>query len=491
MVRNLHSATLRCGLMFMLLVQAVGPTLCFGGNVDVSTIPSRDGVQLTIYNAEDLTLVREMRTITVKRGLNPLQFSWENTLIDPSSVDLKFADPQDGLDLIETSYPHDRPQLLQWQVQSEFDGAATVEISYFTSGISWAADYVCVSDEAEESMSFDGFVRIINDSGEDYADAEVRLVVGTINLVELIADLADQGIVLQVQSDQWRLSDVNGGVDKLYLGAELKSVMERGGGFGGGGGGGVFRDDEKAIQKEGLSEYFIYSIEGTETVPSGWSKRMRLFDGKESPFKVQYRYRPMEYGDQLVRMFLLRNDQASKLGTTPLPDGMVRVFRENGRDGLSLLTQQLIDYVPIGQEIEINLGPDPSIEDRTILRSTRRVGFWFQRDADQQFFNPAQGDRIEAGYSIAGWDDVQEFTRRIVNHRDKPVVAEFRLSYTGDVEFSSDLGAALHDVHTAQFTATIAPSSTSDLTYSLTTHQGYNSHQDRLVIVNGAPGQNR
>ena len=31
----------------------------------------------------------------------------------------------------------------------------------------------------------------------------------------------------------------------------------------------------KEIIKEGLSEYFIYTIEGTETIPNGWSKRMR------------------------------------------------------------------------------------------------------------------------------------------------------------------------------------------------------------------------
>ena len=54
------------------------------------------------------------------------------------------------------------------------------------------------------------------------------------------------------------------------------------------------------------------------------------------PFKIQYRYRPQEYGDQLVRMYLLTNNKESKLGTTPLPDGIVRVFRDNGRDGLSL-----------------------------------------------------------------------------------------------------------------------------------------------------------
>ena len=34
-------------------------------NVDLSTVPLRDTVQLTIYNSEDLTLVRETRTLYI------------------------------------------------------------------------------------------------------------------------------------------------------------------------------------------------------------------------------------------------------------------------------------------------------------------------------------------------------------------------------------------------------------------------------------------
>ena len=37
----------------------------------------------------------------------------------------------------------------------------------------------------------------------------------------------------------------------------------------------------KQVVKEGLSEYFIYTIEGTETIPNGWSKRMRSLEAAE------------------------------------------------------------------------------------------------------------------------------------------------------------------------------------------------------------------
>src|SRR6476619_7321525 len=129
-------------------------------NVDLSTVPKRNTVQLTIYNSEDLTLVRETRAITFKKGANPLQSSWANTLIDPTSVELKFLSSAEKLEVLDTTFPHDKPQMLYWNVQSDFDGEATVEITYFTSGISWSADYVAIADKDEKTAAVDGFVRV-------------------------------------------------------------------------------------------------------------------------------------------------------------------------------------------------------------------------------------------------------------------------------------------------------------------------------------------
>src|SRR5262245_10940927 len=87
------------------------------GNIDLSTVPKRDTLQLTIYNSEDLTLVRETRAVTFKKGVNPLEFSWANTLIDPTSVELKFLTHADKLDVLDTTFPHAKPQKLYWNVQ--------------------------------------------------------------------------------------------------------------------------------------------------------------------------------------------------------------------------------------------------------------------------------------------------------------------------------------------------------------------------------------
>jgi len=100
---------------------------------------------------------------------------------------------------------------------------------------------------------------------------------------------------------------------------------------------GLGADDEDAraakIVKEGLSEYFIFTVEGAQTVKNGWSQRMVSFRARQVPFRILYRYRRHQYGARPVRFFIFTNDAEHNLGESPLPDGRVRLFRDNGRVG--------------------------------------------------------------------------------------------------------------------------------------------------------------
>jgi hypothetical protein len=448
-------------------------------NVDLSTVPKRDSVQLTIYNSEDLTLVRETRTVTFKKGANPLQFSWANTLIDPTSVELKFLTSADKLDVLDTTYPHDKPQMLYWNVQSEIDGEATIQITYFTSGITWSADYLLIADKDEKQLSFDGFVRVFNNSGEEYEDAQVRLVVGTINLVEKIAQLAklppaELDKIELAQRDEFRKQAAR---ELMELPASAPA---------GGAGAPAKMPAEKQIIKEGLSEYFIYTIEGTETIKNGWSKRMRSLEGRTVPLKIQYRYRPEEYGDQLVRMYLLTNNEESKLGTSPLPNGVVRVFRENGRDGLSYLAQQTVKYIPIGDKIELNLGPDPEVIFELIKLRANRSDIWFQVNGVNVFHKlDEQGFRAEPNMSVVGWNDHEVYTQRVRNYTSKPIDLEIRRPFDGHVAFRSQLEPKLHDYRTVDFSKRIAAGKEADLMYEIIRRQGHNATKNNVTLEAG------
>ena len=468
---------MRLALYLLLFAVAIGlvsaATPVIAGNVDLSTVPKRNSVQLTIYNSEDLTLVRETRTVTFKKGVNPLQFSWANTLIDPTSVELKFLTSADKLDVLDTTFPHDKPQQLFWNVQSEIDGEATIQITYFTSGITWSADYLLIADKDEKQLSFDGFVRVFNNSGEEYEDAQVRLVVGTINLVEKIAQLAQQAgkNVEQLDRSEGERLKLDAAKAAMAFG-DLAEKPQSG-----------ESNAPKQIIKEGLSEYFIYTIEGTETIQNGWSKRMRSLDAAAVPFKIQYRYRPQEYGEQLVRMYLLTNDKDSKLGTSPLPDGVVRVFRDNGRDGLSYLTQQSVKYIPIGDKIELNLGPDPEVIFEWIKLKTLRGEIWFQVNGVNVFHKlDEQGFVAEPNMAVVGWDDHEVYSQRVRNYTAKPIELEIRRTLPGHVVFRSQLDPKLHDYQTVEYKTTVPAGKRVDLLQEIVRHQGRNAKQNNVTL---------
>ena len=445
-------------------------------NVDLSTVPTRNTVQLTIYNSEDLTLVRETRKVSFKPGANPLQFSWANTLIDPTSVELRFLTHPEKLTVLDTTFPHAKPQMLYWNVQSELDGEAMIEITYFTSGISWSADYQCIANPAETELHLEGFVRVYNNSGEEYEDAQVRLVVGRINLVQKIAELARVAPEKVAELAEDQLARFKGQALKRALAGppppapkpEAKPPEA---------------EEPKQVIKEGLSEYFIFTIEGTETVRNGWSKRMRSLEAAAVPVKIQYRYRPAEYGDQLVRMYLLTNDKDSKLGTTPLPDGVVRLFRQNGRDGLSFLVAQPIKYVPIGDKIELNLGPDPEVIFELVKLKTWRQNLWMLIHGANVFKKVGEPKvEIELNSSVAAWDDHTIFSQRLRNYTKKPIELEVRRTFPGHVVFRSELPAKNHDYQTVQYTATVKPAAKVDLLYEIIQHQGRLAKQNNVTI---------
>ena len=451
-------------------------------NIDLSTVPERATVQLTIYNAEDLTLVRETRRVSFKKGVNPLQFSWANTLIDPTSVELKFLEQADRLELLDTTFPHDKPQMLYWNVASELDGEARIEINYFTSGISWQADYRAIANPAETHVHLESFVRVLNHSGEDYEGAQVRLVVGTINLVEKIAQLAQAG---GKREGEYLRMKVRAAKQAMMLEeAEMaRAPMPATAGF-------AMADavaEPKEIAKEGLSEYFIYTIEGTETIPNGWSKRLRSFEAEQVPVEIQYRYRPREYGERLVRMYLFTNDTLSKLGTTPLPDGQLRVFRHNGRDSLSFLAEQHLKYVPIGDKVEVNLGEDPEVIFELIKIKVFRDEVWMHLRTPNVYRKIGGGIQFDSNSRVAGWDEHALYTQRVRNYTAKAIEVEVRRSYDGDILFRSSLAPKLHDYRTVEFTATVAAGKQKDLYHEVVRREGRNSKQQRVELADSRP----
>ncbi|MCX5682704.1 MAG: hypothetical protein NT049_03365 [Planctomycetota bacterium] len=434
-------------------------------NVDLVTLPPRDSVQLTIYNSEDLTLVRETRSITFKKGINRLEFSWANTLIDPTSAYFHPLQQENQIEVLDTTFPADRPQVLIWNIDSKFEGQVQVEVSYFTSGISWNADYVMITNVGETQASLDGYVTVVNNSGEDYEGAQVRLVVGVINLVEKIAQLAQPvGNVEQLKELQFR--EVRRAVDKAEKAAADAAPVAAG--FAGKPGGNA---TPAKVVKEGLSEYFIFTVEGQQTVKNQWSQRMISFRTRDVPFEVLYRYRPHQYGPKPVRFFMLANDAEHKMGESPLPDGTIRVFRENGREGLSFFTAQTSKYIPIREKIELNVGTDNQIVYERVVLDMARQNFIYDENAQPIPL-------------VVGWDETRKWQEEIRNYRAKPIKMEVRHVLQGDVEFGMQAPAVkLFDYRTPEYVLEVGAGQKQKWTSEGTFHLGRNQKQDRVRLA--------
>jgi len=422
-------------------------------NIDLATVPARESVQLTIYNGEDLTLVRETRSLSLRAGTNHIQYSWANTLIDPTSVEIRPLEKQGEIEVLDTTYPGDKPQQLVWNIESKIEGQVKFQVTYFTSGLSWAADYVLIANNPESEMSFDGNVQIFNNSGEDYENAQVRLVVGVINLVEKIRELAGHGIGRPPQAAP-AMDEKEVAFKAAVAGADKLQSL-----------GYVGRGRAPQIVKEGLSEYFIYTIEGTQNIPNQTSKRLSSFQARQVKFDVLYRLRPHQYGARPVRFFILKNDEEHKLGTTPLPDGMVRTFRDNGRDGLCFLGQEPVKYVPIKGDIELNVGTDDEVVEEYKALSVERSNFQFNHY------------RL-----VTGCDWNRRFRDEVRNYRSKPIRIEIRRVIDGDITLEAE-GAKLFDFHTVEFTFDIKPGEKFGWEYRCLQRGGTNAKQNAITLA--------
>ncbi|MCF6227753.1 MAG: hypothetical protein L3J82_03670 [Planctomycetes bacterium] len=245
---------------------------------ELVTLPVRESVQLTIYNSEDLTLVRERRKLSFKKGENRLQFSWVGTLIDPTSVELQGVGEKakKNIEIMDTSYPAESSEMLIWTITAKEAASHMIEISYFTSGISWSAEYHGMVSADESTCDLTAFITVTNRSGEEYEDASVRLVIGTINLVEEIVSLATPrswgGGALPSPPARMPRDDMR----------EMEKSMDSNNSA----------DEPKQMVKKGLSEYYIFTVEGQETIPNRWSKRLKSFEVKDIPLETVYRLQP-------------------------------------------------------------------------------------------------------------------------------------------------------------------------------------------------------
>jgi len=419
--------------------------------IELVTLPRRDKVQLTIYNSADLTLVRERRNLTLKKGWNWLQFMWANTLIDPTSLSLEPLAQADKIDIQQLVFPARLRELGRWLIRSEVSGQVPFEITYFTSGLTWRAFYMGTLSQDEKTMRLAGYVRVGNNSGEDYEKAQTRLIVGQVHILDQIAELAkrqypydrpiselitDEAGVVLYDGDAKHADRYSYAFDSISRLGELR---------------------RKEIRKEGLSEYFLYTIEGTETIADKWGKRLLSFEAEDIEVESLYKYDEQRWGNQTIRFVKFANDEDHNLGETPIPNGNVKIYSQADEQGhLSYVGGTSIKYIPVDEEVELNLGPARLVNVEPKLMNFKTDNYMFDKKGN-----------------VAGWDEIRTWKIEITNTRALPIEIEITRGFgTAYWTIQVDIPYEKHDATHARFKVNLEPRKKQAFEYTVTTYHG-------------------
>ncbi len=443
---------IRCNTYLILLVCILTYAVPARAGIDLTAVSQSRKIQVTIYNPADLTMVTDSRTLHLAGGMNQIRFSWTGTRIDPTSLALAITDPSSDVTIEQMRFPPDTKDLAIWHVHAEKPCQAEIDITYFTSGLFWEPRYMAFLSPDRSQIRLTGYVRVQNRSGEDYDNARIRLVVGKIHLLDRISDLADRPYPYGRPKTQFpdnRQQDAYAQGKALLESAPKMAVQKS-----------MAAPAPKKIEKTGLSEYFLYTIAGTQTIARNWSSQLVSFDVPEVSANTLYVYDEQRFGARAVQMLTFKNNTASGLGKFPLPGGGFRVFHKiDQKGGMTFAGIAETDYIPAGKKVELLLGTARRMKVTPKVTKFAKTNLAFD----------------DLG-NLSGFDDVRTIALDITNFSDQAAAFEIT-RHQPDPDFTiTDISGQDRfekiDQNRFRFFVTLEPGTEKTICYTITTYKG-------------------
>jgi hypothetical protein len=203
---------------------------------------------------------------------------------------------------------------LVWTVAADEPGERLVEVTYITSGINWHAEYVGVTDAADETIDLAAWVSIDNRSGATYADAKLDLVAGDVHRA-----LEPRQVV---------------GMREKADAAEMVRAPE--------------------FREEALFEYHLYKLDTRATVADREIKQLTFFPGTTVQVEKVLEFDYWHGRDTRV-LLEFENSEDAGLGR-PLPAGKVRMYKEDSTGALQFIGEDRVDHTPKDEDVKLYLG---------------------------------------------------------------------------------------------------------------------------------------
>ncbi len=336
------------------------------------------GTELTIYN-QNFALVKEIRNLFLKEGINLVKYKDVAAKIDPTSVffqDMQYPDTF----VVEQNYEYDlvsRSKLLEKYLDRQITVSVKEgeDFKEYTGTLLSHSDGILLQTN-EGVVSINPSKIIFPKLPENlwvkptliwklYSSAEGERQTQTTYLTDDVKWHAEY--IAKVNADDTRMDfkgwvSINNQSGTSYPDTKLKLVA-----------GDVHRvyegryaeeykyrmvPEAPAVEQfveEGLFEYHMYTLTRKTDVMNNEIKQVSLLASENVPVKKVFYYDGARQGTKVQTRLNFKNSEGQGMGL-PLPKGKVRVYKADSEGQLQFVGEDLIDHTSKDEEVNLYLG---------------------------------------------------------------------------------------------------------------------------------------
>ncbi|MFQ5636483.1 MAG: DUF4139 domain-containing protein [bacterium] len=355
-------------------------------------------VSLTVYN-DNLALVREVRTIALKKGVSDVRFQDVASRIDPTSVYFSSLTAPEKVMILEQNYEYDlvnSEKILQKYLDQKINITAKEGKFYSGTLLSAASHDIILQEE-------DGKIKIVNRGSVETMDFP-KLPDGLITRPTLVWSLdcqksGDHKIEVGYLTSgiQWHAEYVgvtNKEDSKLDLGAWVSIDNKSGATYENAKLKVVAGDVHRArapvrplslarrtlaesapdhFEEKAFFEYHLYTLQRRTTVTNHQVKQISLIENTEVAVAKKYAFDGARDGRRVRVNLEFENKKRVGLGI-PLPAGKIRIYKEDDDKSLIFIGEDFIEHTPKDEKVRIYVGNAFDIVGERTQKDRRSVG---------------------------------------------------------------------------------------------------------------------
>ena len=306
---------------------------------------------------------------------------------------------------------------LEWIMDVNETGNRTLELSYMTSGMTWNANYVAVTNKNDSKLDLNGWVTITNNAGTTFKDTSLKLIAGDVHM-------APKESALPYGGDYY---------DYVVAPAAAEQFEE-----------------------ETLFEYHMYDLQRRTTLRNNEQKQISLLEAAGLEVEKEYVFDDIsnwwwysrgwsDTGEKTVDVLLnFNNSEENNLGI-PLPKGTVRVFKEDSEGKLQFVGEDSIYHTPKDETISLLMGQAFDIVGERKQMDFNELGGWYEYEWEVNLRNHKEGDIVVTVIERTGgdWEIISENynhtkeTNKIIKWQ-VPVKANGESTLTYTIRYKTD-----------------------------------------------------